>query len=77
MIQFEYSRAATARGVTLGELHRLLAAAGYVVGKLHPDGVRFAPCAPQRDEDFPGLNDVAVRTDDISLREAVAPARHR
>ncbi|MFV0308037.1 MAG: FkbM family methyltransferase [Desertimonas sp.] len=75
IIQFEYSRAATARGITLGSLYDLLVPAGYLVGKLLPSGVGFGAYSAQRDEDFPGLNYVAVRGDDATLAAALRPSR--
>jgi FkbM family methyltransferase len=58
-IQFEYGMANIYSRFLLIDAYGLLTRAGFVIGKLYPDGVRFKPYHPA-DEDLRGPNHVAV-----------------
>jgi hypothetical protein len=59
-IQFEYGGCNIDSRALLRDLFALFHSFGYRVGKLHPDGVRFAPSYDQRFENFQYQNWVAV-----------------
>lgn len=59
VIQFEYGHFALQTRFLLADFHALLSSYGYAVGKLFPRGVEFRGYST-RDEDFRGLNYVAV-----------------
>jgi FkbM family methyltransferase len=72
VIQFEYGLANVMTRTLLADFYELLESRGYVVGKVFPTGVRFAPYTPTM-EDFRGPNYLAVlrdRTDLVDLLRA-------
>ena len=73
VVQFEYGTWALETKFLLRDFYLLFASCGYVVGRLFPRGVHFGPydvC----DEDFRGLNFVAVRE---ALADVIASLSER
>jgi FkbM family methyltransferase len=66
VIQFEYTRANIMSRFLLRDFYQLLEPAGYLVGKIFPNGVDFRPYSPD-DENFFGPNFLAVqrKADDL------------
>jgi FkbM family methyltransferase len=75
-VQFEWNEWSTEAGTSLGDHVRPLEEAGYVVGRIHPDGVAFAPYHPRQERGAPG-NFLAVRTDLPAVVAAVATGAAR
>jgi FkbM family methyltransferase len=74
LVQFEYGRLNLTTRYLLADFHRFFEERGFVVGKLWPEGVAFAPYAIE-DEDFVGPNFVACLKDRHDLIEALACPR--
>lgn len=74
LVQVEYGPINRATRHFLADFHAFFAARGYVLGKLWPEGVGFAPYALE-DEDFVGPNYVACRADRRDIIDAIACPR--
>jgi FkbM family methyltransferase len=70
VVQFEYGMGNIYSRHLLADHHARFEASGYVVGKLYPSGVAFAPYHPTQ-EDFRGPYHVAVAPGDDGLRRAL------
>ena len=75
IIQFEYGQTWLPSRHALQEAYMLLEPAGYVIGRLHPDGVDFKAYA-FKDDHFRMGNHVAMLADD-PLRAKIAHFEHR
>ncbi len=74
-IQFEYSPVGTIYDVSLWELYELFEAHGYIVGKLFPEGVAFAPFDTLT-ETVLGPNYCAILASETEMiKSALAPRR--
>ncbi len=71
VVQFEYGRANILANFLLRDLYALLTGCGYTVGKIFPDHVDFREYRLS-DEDFRGVNYLAVRRERADLLERVA-----
>jgi FkbM family methyltransferase len=70
-VQFEYGLVNIRSHVLLADFHELFESAGFVVGKIFPDGVDFRAYDMERDEDFTGPNYLAVQRDREDLIDAL------
>ncbi|MBX9702050.1 MAG: FkbM family methyltransferase [Acetobacteraceae bacterium] len=71
LVQFEYGTINLSTRQFLGDFHRFFEERGFVVGKLWPEGVAFAPYALE-DEDFVGPNYIACLKTRHDLIDALA-----
>ena len=74
LVQFEYGTINLATRYLLADFHRFFEERGFVLGKLWPEGVAFAPYSVE-DEDFVGPNFVACLKDRHDIIEAIACPR--
>jgi FkbM family methyltransferase len=70
-VQFEYGLVNIRSHVLLADFHELFESAGFVVGKIFPDGVDFRAYEMERDEDFTGPNYLAVQREREDLIDAL------
>lgn len=72
VVQFEHGSISADRGTRLLDFYELLTPLGYRIGKIYPRYVDFKPHGGQRDEEFVGLNYLAVLADRDDLTTAVS-----
>ena len=75
-IQFEYGTTWITQKHFLWEAYELLEPAGFQIGRLYPDGVRFKPYDRKKDEHFRMGNYVAVQKSYISILNSLNLNKH-
>lgn len=76
VVQFEYNVCTLSARRYLADYHELLEPLGYVIGKVHPDGVDFRPYS-QDQENWRGPACIAVRRDLSPIVQALRSAPRR